>query len=193
MSGAWVQTFTGRRVELLAPDPETIAIEDISHALARINRFSGATREAYSVAQHSLHVAELVARETDDPRVILAALLHDAHEAYLGDITSPVKRAIEEVAVMESLIAMTEGALLAQIRIRFGLPISDLNRRELIRRADLVALATEKRDLFAVQRDDWGPLPEPDEKRISAIPSHETENRFISVFRILEAKIGGAR
>ncbi|OFW44758.1 MAG: hypothetical protein A3J29_07940 [Acidobacteria bacterium RIFCSPLOWO2_12_FULL_67_14b] len=85
--GVSIRTFTGRDVYPLAPDPDAIAIEDIAHHLALQNRFAGATVEPYSVAQHSVLVSYCC-----DPADALHGLLHDAAEAYLGDLVRPLKR-----------------------------------------------------------------------------------------------------
>lgn len=84
-----IRTFTGRYVNPLDLKIDDIAIEDIAHHLAGINRYTGATPIPFNVAQHSVLVAQLLAHE--GPRLQLAALLHDASEAYLNDIASPVK------------------------------------------------------------------------------------------------------
>lgn len=93
------RTVSGRAVDLERPTPDDILIGDIACGLSRICRYYGQLRQFYSVAQHSLIVASLV-----EPQYRLAALLHDASEAYLGDISrnlkhSPVMvgyRALEE-------------------------------------------------------------------------------------------------
>lgn len=91
-----IQTVSGRLIDPLNPDPSQIYIEDVAHALSNQGRFTGHTkspcwlgRDFYSVAEHSVHVAELLAGEP--PIIQLAGLLHDASEAYLSDIASPVK------------------------------------------------------------------------------------------------------
>lgn len=83
----WIEMFSGTAVDLIQPDPETIRLDDIAHHLARIYRYTGGTE--WSVAAHSLCVAMLVPREFR-----LEALLHDAHEAYVGDVSSPMKSAM---------------------------------------------------------------------------------------------------
>ena len=83
------QSFSGELVDLIAPDWRTIRLEDIARGLAQTNRFCGQSRRPICVAEHSLVVA-LLAR----PGLGLAALLHDAHEAYLGDWTRPVTEAL---------------------------------------------------------------------------------------------------
>ena len=104
---AWQRMLSGRRLDLLNPDPADIAIEDIAHGLARVARWNGQTvgAHAFSVAQHALAV-EMIA---NDPQLLaatqpsalawtnewrLAALLHDAAEYVIGDLISPFKTAI---------------------------------------------------------------------------------------------------
>src|SRR6266496_2381942 len=82
-----IETYTGRTINPLDPDPGSIFIDDIAHSLANQCRFTGHTRNFYSVAQHCVLVADVVQDET----LKLTALLHDASEAYLSDIARPVK------------------------------------------------------------------------------------------------------
>ncbi len=89
MTPDWIMTSRGGVFYPLAPRPEDVDIRDIAHALAAVNRFNGHTREPYSVAQHSVLVSYQF--DNDDPSVALLALLHDASEAYLGDIPRPLK------------------------------------------------------------------------------------------------------
>jgi len=81
-----IRTFTGQYVNVFEPDPETICIEDIAHALSHQCRFGGHLPQFYTVAQHSIFCADLA---EDDHK--LAALMHDASEAYLLDVPRPVK------------------------------------------------------------------------------------------------------
>lgn len=90
---AWMQTLTGQRVELPAVDPATVKPADIAHHLAITNRYNGATTEPVSVARHSLLCLELAPED-----LMLDALLHDAPEAYMGDITNPVMQALKEMS-----------------------------------------------------------------------------------------------
>lgn len=86
-----IQTTTGRTVHLFDPKPEEISLKDIALALSRINRFTGHTRRRYSVAEHSIYVAQLLKHWGEPAYVQLQGLLHDAQEAYLGDISGPLK------------------------------------------------------------------------------------------------------
>ena len=107
-------TVSGRRVDLLRPDWREIDIGDVARGLAQINRFGGQSRRAFSVAQHSLVVAGIA-----HPAVRLAALLHDAHETFLGDWTRP---GLEALALLND---RAEGAL---SRLRRGLDIAIARR-----------------------------------------------------------------
>lgn len=85
----WIRTFTGKKIHFLDPQPEEICLEDIAHHLALKNRFSGATKHAYSVALHSMIGAvELL---SIDPVLSKPFLFHDAEEAYLPDVPAPMK------------------------------------------------------------------------------------------------------
>lgn len=86
----WIQTASGLIVDLVDPDPKTLVIEDIAHALSNICRYTGHTGEFYSVAQHSV----LASLHISDAKFALAALMHDASEAYLGDVSRPLKRIV---------------------------------------------------------------------------------------------------
>ena len=132
---AWQRMLSGRRLDLLDPSPLDVEIEDIAHGLAREARWNGQTLgdQAFSVAQHSLVVEDLVLRFKPDidARWRLAALLHDAPEYVIGDLISPFKAAV-------GLDYKTfEHRLMAAIHIRFGLPATLPEPVEkLIKRAD---------------------------------------------------------
>lgn len=152
-----------------------IELEDIAHALSNICRFNGHCKEFYSVAQHSVHVASLV----KDERLRFAALLHDAAETYTGDIVSPFKR------MFVSLFAI-ERRLEKQIHEHFGINVSDEDKR-LIKEADLISLATEKRDLMPKQKhEQWSHLPslyQPDPNAIVPLPPKQAKELFLNAFQ----------
>lgn len=117
---AWQRMLSGRRLDLLDPTPVDIEIEDIAHGLAFVARWNGQTRGdwPYSVAEHSLLVERIFARQNADAPVKwrLAALLHDAPEYVIGDMISPVKAAIGPD------YGALDDRLTAAIHLRFGLP-----------------------------------------------------------------------
>lgn len=149
--GDWMQTYTGRRFWPFDPRPEDVDLEDIARALSCIARFGGHARAFYSVACHSLFVASLV----DEP-LRAHALLHDAHEAYLGDVIAPMKRHVHTLARRNGEHwSAAEDRVQRAIEDRLGLRPLSQDEREAIRYADLVALATERRDLLHVTPDRW--------------------------------------
>lgn len=150
-----------------------IDLEDIAHSLSNICRFNGHCAEFYSVAQHSVHVASLV----QDERLRFPALLHDACEAYTGDIVTPFKR-------MFSALRFIEARLEAQVFEHFGVEVSDEDKA-LIKQADLVALATEKRDLMPRQRNEqWSYIEglKPDPEPIHPLLPKEAKELFLDAF-----------
>lgn len=125
----------------------------IAHQLAQINRFSGATRRPYSVAEHSLLCADLAADAGQPAIVQLCCLMHDAHEVVTGDMASPVKWQLREAwTALESLHART-------LRAHFGLRSAFAAHRQAVKHFDLVALATERRDLLGYSADRNLPWP----------------------------------
>lgn len=137
---SWILTHTGKRFDLLAPRAELISTIDIAHALSHVARFNGHTRHHYSVAQHSLLVASIVPADLQ-----LTALLHDATEAYIGDMVRPLKALLPEYSEIE------HGIWLA-ICDRFNL---DPTLPTCIHEADMIALATERRDLMPEHAESW--------------------------------------
>ena len=117
---AWQRMLSGRRLDLLDPSPLDVEIEDIAHGLARVARWNGQTlgEHAFSVAQHSLVVEEIVTHLQPgiEARWRLAALLHDAPEYVIGDMISPFKTALGlDYRVFEARLE-------AAVHLRFGLP-----------------------------------------------------------------------
>jgi hypothetical protein len=91
-----IETASGRFMDLLQPAPDAIDPDDLAHALGMTCRYGGHVVRFYSVAEHVLLVADLV-RELGREDLVDAALLHDAAEAYLGDVVSPLKYALRYV------------------------------------------------------------------------------------------------
>ena len=93
---SYITTVTGKHFYPLNPNPQDIDIEDIAHALSLICRANGHFKHFYSVAQHSIACAEEAIERGCSVEVILGCLLHDASEAYLCDVTRPVKKHIPQ-------------------------------------------------------------------------------------------------
>lgn len=106
-------TYTGRKVYVLNPNPETLVIEDISHALAMLCRYTGHTKKFYSVAEHSVLLSHVVSKKNAK-----WALMHDASEAYFGDLARPVKQLPQLKPYRDAEIIMQRA-----LAIKFDLPL----------------------------------------------------------------------
>lgn len=109
-----IRVRSGPLFDLVNPDPALVRIEDIAHALAHICRFTGHTNCFYSVAQHSVLVSELVPKGFE-----LWGLLHDAAEAYIGDVSSPLKSLLPDYKQIEQRM---EEAVWGKFGLRGPLP-----------------------------------------------------------------------
>src|SRR5919206_1056969 len=139
--GPYLQTVSGRWVNPFDPDPEQLDAGDIARALANQCRFGGHSRVFYSVAQHSVIVSRLVEERGGDVEDAFAALMHDATEAYLGDMPHPLKHRSPLGADFKAAEENLERAIRARFRIKADVPQ--------IKSADRALLATERRALPA--------------------------------------------
>jgi 5'-deoxynucleotidase YfbR-like HD superfamily hydrolase len=161
---------SGRYFDLLRPkDAEPISAEEIAHALSNICRFTGHTKRFYSVAQHSVLVSLIVPGEH-----ALAGLLHDAAEALLGDVSTPLKALLPDYRDIES-------SLEEDIFFSFGV---DFPLHPSVKAADLRMLATERRDLLPHTTDTWPMLQgvEPLAEHINPVPPGMARDIFMERF-----------
>lgn len=135
-----IKTVTGRYFDLVNPQLSAFDIQDIAHALSQICRFTGHTRQFYSVAQHSVIVSRIVPQAD-----AMAGLMHDAAEAFIGDVSGPLKSLLPDYKAIERKVE-------AAIAARFGLPAK---MPASVKAADIVALKTEQRDLMGAGGDIW--------------------------------------
>lgn len=140
MENPWIQTYTNKKFDLVSPDPDSICIEDIAHALSHQCRYTGHTRKFYSVAEHCINVARLVA-----PGQELAGLLHDATEAYTGDLNTPLKRMCPDFIKVQDNI---ERVLCEKFEV-------DYPYHESVHVADRACLVRENEMLFDFAVDNW--------------------------------------
>jgi hypothetical protein len=168
---SWIQTFSGKKFSPLAPRAADIDIVDIAHSLSMQCRFNGHCRTFYSVAEHAVRVSR-VPRSREHQ---FWGLLHDAAEAYVGDLPRPVKAQVPRFSEVED-------RLLEVIVLHFGLawPMP-----EEVRLADDTLLMTECRDLMCPVPEPWRieapPLPE----TIEPVGAEHAEQMFLLRFQEL--------
>lgn len=187
---AWQRMLSGRRLDLINPDPNDIEIEDIAHGLCRVARWNGQTigDHPFSVAQHSLLVEEIFVGSNDNVtnEERLATLLHDAPEYVIGDMISPFK------AVLGQDYSVFEDKLQRAIHIRFGLPeilSEDLKAR--IKDADKVSAwleatqlagfsETEALEIFGTKPDNFNHLS------VTPLATGDLKDKFLDHFKSLQ-------
>lgn len=145
MNSTTMQTFTGKLVDLSSFSESDVRLPDIAHSLSLVNRFTGHTTQPYSVAQHSVLVSKLVSRED-----ALWGLMHDASEAYLGDVARPLKVMLPQYVELERHVQQVIAKVFG---LRWPIP-------QAVKEADSRALIFEKDALMTVQHD-WGIDAEP--------------------------------
>lgn len=104
MTDSRIMLASGALFDLLDPEGSEFTLYDIAHGLGRVCRFAGHTNRFYTVAEHCVHVSRLVGAE--DPTLARAALLHDAAEAFIGDVTRPLKALLPDYRVVEARVEL---------------------------------------------------------------------------------------
>lgn len=169
---SFIITRSGRHFSFTDLSSDNVRNNDIATALSNTCRFAGHLKDFYSVAQHSVLCSELVA-----PEFAFEALMHDAAEAYIGDVTAPLKALLPDFRAIEERVDR-------MIRKTYGLP--EIQSLE-VKKADLIMLATERRD-FGL--DDGTPWPilegiEPASIVIEPLPPQEARDLFLERYSAL--------
>jgi hypothetical protein len=180
-NGAFIRTFSGREFNPLEIAYENIVIEDIAHALALCNRFAGHTKFPISVAQHSIYVCRLC--EDRGPIVALQGLLHDASEAYLGDVTKWVKQ-----TPAFALYREIEETVQRKIFERFDVPVKlfpevEEADRIMVRFEGVKGFGKE----FKIDHPNYPDLTEEEKDRVGGLSPwswRSSEDLFLTHFRI---------
>ena len=183
---------SGNYFDFIVPHTSEIYIADMAHALSHICRFGGHTNTFYSVAQHSVLVSRELAAcaavwKKDDLSVDtthwgMVGLLHDAAEAYIGDIPRPLKNLLPDYKVIEQRV---EQAIFPIFGIPYPLPIP-------VKQVDPVMLATEQRDLMPPHDDEWELIKwiEPLPQRILPMTSEQAYREFMQRYEELGGVMG---
>jgi hypothetical protein len=142
VEGDYIETASGKLFYFLDPQPDMLDIKDIAHALSMNCRYTGQCSKFYSVAEHSYLVSLLL----EGTGYELDGLLHDASEAYIADIASPVKGFLESYKDMEDRI---QGAIFNKYSLEYPL-------HPAVKHCDTVMLSTEAHYLIPSRGDVWG-------------------------------------
>jgi uncharacterized protein len=178
-------TGSGRKFYPTRPERTEFNICDIARGLSKANRWNGQTGEPYSVAQHSVLCAEFFPNDT---RKAYRALMHDAAEAYIGDIARPIKALLPDFKRLERTVE-------AAIFFQFDVEVTDKEVIDAVHMADLWMLFEERRQLFEFPDllektfSDWTiePAVFPEMRHIEIIPwdHNYAEHEFLNAYRKL--------
>jgi uncharacterized protein len=163
---------SGFALDLSNPDAEGLLVEDVARALAYQPRWCGATTRFYSVAEHSVMVSKLVPED-----FAYDGLWHDSVEAISGDWPSPLKEHLGREELNRKL-APIEAAFERRFGFRGHLPE--------VKQADLVAMATELRDLLPPTWMDWGHLPPAHAEKIRPVGPEAAYQLFLDRYEALK-------
>jgi hypothetical protein len=180
-AGPYLQTVSGRRVNPFDPDPEQFDEGDIARALGNLCRFGGHSRVFYSVAQHCVIVSRVVEERGGDVEDAFAALMHDAGEAYLGDMPHPLKHRSPLGAAFRDAEARLEEAIRDRFGIKANVPA--------IKAVDRALLATERR-VFSAEAWHWPELEdvEPLDLELTPWPPDKAGREFAKRYAELQAR-----
>lgn len=177
-----IRVQSGTYLDLLDPKPEQFTIGDIAGALSRICRFGGQVPVFYSVAEHLLHCAGIAYADGLRPSVRMAVLMHDAAEAFCGDVVKPLKVMLRDYAAIESRV---EDAIALKFEIDF------VAHKDAVREIDRAMLIAERRALFSADTVEW--TGENDVRIVHVdFPCwtpKEAESRFLAAFEMTKSLI----
>lgn len=169
----WKTMPSGIAFDFVDPRPEMVRLEDIVHVLARTNRWGGNIEAVtYTVAQHSL----VTAQACKLPQSRAYALLHDAAEAYIGDLPTPLKLWIADAGA--DIIKLEMSILFDAIFPALGLPRPSSEVIADVHNADQIALATEYRDIVKGRHPDFTPKAPPLKTKIKFQATPVVEDSF---------------
>ena len=189
----WIQTYTGKKVFPLSLRASDVEIEDIAHSLALTCRFNGHCEVFYSVAQHSVVASfevEPLVPESIRATVALDVLMHDAHEAYLPDIPSPISGCFSvcrtdhpEVVTLKRMKERVQSSIAAGLECGM--------ESEICKKVDRRMLATEARDVMKKSAHEWESLAHvtPFANTILPWPWEEAKQRFLERYETLRREV----
>lgn len=141
-----IKLRSGKYINLVDPQADQIDFLDIAGALSKICRFGGQCQEFYSVAEHCYHCAAVAKKDGQPDSIVLACLLHDGAEAYLGDVVKPLKIMLPEYQKVEWLMEQA-------IALKFGVNLEATHAA--MKEIDRAMLIAERRAMFSTDHILW--------------------------------------
>lgn len=189
----WKEIIGGHRYVFGTDNDIPLTVKQIAQALAQINRFGGHARCVYTVAQHSVFCSQML---DFDPHLAMAALLHDAPEMIIGDIVSPMKWQFGK-RWMAPVQAEEQRAMRTIVRA-LGVPqferFDDFTKAA-VKRADLVAVVTEKRDLMSKAKavrwetPEYQGWPPAHPQKVEPVGPADAAALFVQRFKVLKRRL----
>lgn len=170
--GNKIKVAGGHYVDLANPDPASIDLNTIASALSKMCRFGCHSPVFYSVAEHCVHATLLAEADRCSNEALRAVLLHDAAEAYIGDVVKPLKVMLPDYAVVERRME-------AAVAERFGVSFDGVD----VKRYDQLMLKAEKTRLWPDDSEQWAGfagLPNRDVDFLFWMPE-QAESQFLSL------------
>lgn len=179
----WIETLSGKKIDLRGADAENIDINDIACGLSKTARFNGQTKGLLSVAYHCINVERLLREWRAPVYVRLYGLLHDAPEAYCHDLASPWKSLLPEYRKYEYRMMR---AILAGLGLDEVLQLTD-EEHALVKRADSVMLITERRDFktktnYHYHKDHCAVDVKPLGRKLKQMGWRQAEKKFLKTY-----------
>lgn len=174
-----IKVSAGHYVDLANPDPTTIEVKSIAAALSKVCRFGGHCPKFYSVAEHCIHATALACSEGYAGEALTAVFLHDAAEAYIGDMVKPLKVTMPQYGEAEQRIE-------AAIQAAFGVDFSKW--MDVIKRFDRAMLKAEKVTMWPEDTEKWAGFSEIEDRvvRFQFWEPSEAEIQFLAMARTLQ-------
>lgn len=133
-----IYTYSGKKIDLLDPKPEDIDLLSIGNGLSRICRFNGQIDRHYSVLKHCMLMYEVAKASNESEEALKAILMHDASEAYIGDVVKPLKEALPEYQKIEDRLSKV-------IYDKYNIDFE--GNKDIVHRYDVGALVYEKKHI----------------------------------------------
>lgn len=173
-----IRLRSGLYFDLRDPQPDQFTLDDIAGALSKICRFGGQIDRFYSVAEHCVSCAKQAATDGQNRDVQAAALLHDAAEAFCGDVVKPLKVMLSDYGPIEDRVE-------AVIAAKFGI---DPTHASVVKEIDMAMLIAERRALFTADAVEW--TGERIVRRLELRPRFWSPNVAEIIFLSLATKLG---